>query len=665
MYFDELDLNDNVLDALYDMRFETCTPVQEQCIPEILKGNDLLGVAQTGTGKTAAYLLPILSKLDDGGYPKDAINCVIMSPTRELAQQIDQAMQGFGYYLNDVSSVAIYGGNDGNRYDQELKSLSLGADVVIATPGRLISHISMGNADFSRVSFFVLDEADRMLDMGFSEDIKKIAQLLPPTCQTIMFSATMPDKIEELAKTLLKNPVVVKLAVSKPAEKIKQTAYVCYETQKLGIIQDIFKQGDLKRVIIFSGKKQKVKAINRALMRMHVNSGEMHSDLDQAERDQMLYKFKSGQIDVLVATDILARGIDIDDIAMVINFDVPHDAEDYVHRIGRTARADRDGVAITFINEEDVHFFKQIEKLLEKEVEKLPLPEELGEGPEYKEGRAQRTSAKSRRRKDRDATSHKRKPRRTENERKEKQPKDKQHQDKQNAEKQTAEAAEGSNTKTAPVAAEDHPTDNAQQQEQRKPRRRRGNNKPRQSEANRQDQPTGDADNASNNASVNADNASESSDNASENRSRRNGNKARQGKGKQNNVKEGDKQESNAQQGKAQQGNKTGKGNDKQQDKQPAKQGKQANGQQAKQGDKQPAKQGKQANSQQAKQGDKQPAKKRSRKPRQQRSEQESQPVSTKYAKSAGMSPVVNPSQDSVLKSLLKKPLKWLKKLGK
>jgi superfamily II DNA/RNA helicase len=619
-----------------------------------------LGVAQTGTGKTAAYLLPILSKLDDGGYPKDAINCVIMSPTRELAQQIDQAMQGFGYYLNDVSSVAIYGGNDGNRYDQELKSLSLGADVVIATPGRLISHISMGNADFSRVSFFVLDEADRMLDMGFSEDIKKIAQLLPPTCQTIMFSATMPDKIEELAKTLLKNPVVVKLAVSKPAEKIKQTAYVCYETQKLGIIQDIFKQGDLKRVIIFSGKKQKVKAINRALMRMHVNSGEMHSDLDQAERDQMLYKFKSGQIDVLVATDILARGIDIDDIAMVINFDVPHDAEDYVHRIGRTARADRDGVAITFINEEDVHFFKQIEKLLEKEVEKLPLPEELGEGPEYKEGRAQRTSAKSRRRKDRDATSHKRKPRRTENERKEKQPKDKQPQ-----EKQTAETAEGSNTKTAPVAAEDHPTDNAQQQEQRKPRRRRGNNKPRQSEADRQDQPTGDADNASNNASVNAsvkaDNASESSDNASENRSRRNGNKARQGKGKQNNVKEGDKQESNAQQGKAQQGNKTGKGNGKQQ----AKQGKQANGRQAKQGDKQPSKQDKQANGQQAKQGDKQPAKKRSRKPRQQRSEQESQPVSTKYAKTAGMSPVVNPSQDSGLKSLLKKPLKWLKKLGK
>ena len=227
MYFDELDLNDNVLDALYDMRFDTCTPVQEKCIPEILEGHDVLGVAQTGTGKTAAYLLPVLSKLDDGGYPKDAINCVIMSPTRELAQQIDQAMQGFGYYLQGVSSVAVYGGNDGNRYDQELRSLRMGADVVIATPGRLISHISLGNVDLSKVSFFILDEADRMLDMGFSDDIKTIAAKLPNTCQTIMFSATMPEKIEELAKTLLKNPVEIKLAVSKPAEKIKQEAYVC------------------------------------------------------------------------------------------------------------------------------------------------------------------------------------------------------------------------------------------------------------------------------------------------------------------------------------------------------------------------------------------------------------------------------------------------------
>ena len=414
MYFDELDLNDNVLDALYDMHFDKCTPVQEKCIPEILKGNDVLGVAQTGTGKTAAYLLPVLSKLDDGNYPDNAINCLIMSPTRELAQQIDQAMQGFSYYLQGVSSVAVYGGNDGNRYDQELKSLQLGADVVIATPGRLISHISLGNVDLSKVSFFILDEADRMLDMGFSDDIITIAKKLPQSCQTIMFSATMPDKIEEFAKSLLKNPVTIKLAVSKPAEKIKQSAYVCYETQKMGIVKDIFKQGDLQRVIIFCGSKLKVKQVTGALQRMNINCGEMHSDLDQAQRDDVMFKFKSGQLDVLVATDIVSRGIDIDDIAMVINYDVPHDAEDYVHRIGRTARAARDGVAFTFVSEEDIYYFQQIEKFLEKVVEKNALPEGLGEAPEYKKqnkpmkpAKGGKTSAKSRRRQDRDKTSHK------------------------------------------------------------------------------------------------------------------------------------------------------------------------------------------------------------------------------------------------------------------
>ncbi|GAB6982713.1 DEAD/DEAH box helicase [Prevotella dentasini] len=406
MIFEDLDLNENVLDALYDMHFEECTPVQENCIPEILKGRDVLGVAQTGTGKTAAYLLPVLSKLADGGYPEDAINCVIMSPTRELAQQIDQAIQGFSYYLDGISCVAVYGGNDGNRYDQELKSLSLGADLVIATPGRFISHISLGNVDLSKVSFFILDEADRMLDMGFSDDIMTIAKKLPSTCQTIMFSATMPAKIEELAKTLLKNPVEIKLAVSKPAEKIHQMAYVCHETQKIGIIKNIFKAGDLNRVIIFSGSKQKVKQIAQSLSQKHINCGEMHSDLDQAARNDMMFKFKSGQIDVLVATDIIARGIDIDDITLVINYDVPHDAEDYVHRIGRTARADRDGAAITFVSDNDIYYFQQIEKFLEKEVEKVPLPEGLGEGPEYKSSGKPHRDAKSRRRQDRDQQSH-------------------------------------------------------------------------------------------------------------------------------------------------------------------------------------------------------------------------------------------------------------------
>ena len=366
MYFDELDLNDNVLDALYDMRFETCTPVQEQCIPEILKGNDMLGVAQTGTGKTAAYLLPILSKLADGGYPKDAINCVIMSPTRELAQQIDQAMQGFGYYLDDVSSVAIYGGNDGNRYDQELKSLSLGADVVIATPGRLISHISMGNADFSRVSFFVLDEADRMLDMGFYDDIITIADLLPDNCQKIFFSATMPTRIEEMAKRLMHNPQIVKIAVSKPAEKIRQLAYTCQDDQKVSMLKNVFKEFGHKRVIVFAGSKNKVKEINRNLKQMDLRCEEMHSDLTQTQRDEAMYLFKSGQTDVLVATDIVSRGIDIDDIAMVINYDVPHDAEDYIHRIGRTARAEREGTAVTLINGKDMRAFRRIEQLIGK-----------------------------------------------------------------------------------------------------------------------------------------------------------------------------------------------------------------------------------------------------------------------------------------------------------
>lgn len=384
MKFEDTYLNDNILDALYDMRFSECTPIQEGCIPEILDYHDIIGVAQTGTGKTAAYLLPILSMLDDGGYPKDAINCVIMSPTRELAQQIDQAMQGFGYYLDTVSSVAVYGGNDGARYDQEMKSLRLGADVVIATPGRLISHIRMGNVDLSRVSFFVLDEADRMLDMGFCDDIMQIAKHLPNNHQTIMFSATMPEKIQQLARTLLTNPVEVKIAVSKPAEKIKQSAYVCHDAQKAGIIKHLFSTNQLERVIIFSGKKDKVKDVTRELLKMKINCCQMHSDLTQQERDEVMYQFKTGQKDVLIATDIVARGIDIDDIALVINYDVPHDAEDYVHRIGRTARADRDGAAITFVCDKDMYLFDRIEKFLGKEITKVPLPDGLGDGPEYK-----------------------------------------------------------------------------------------------------------------------------------------------------------------------------------------------------------------------------------------------------------------------------------------
>ena len=382
MDFYDLDLNDNVLDALDAMNFTTCTPIQEHTIPPLLEGRDLIGVAQTGTGKTAAYLLPILSMLSDGGFPNDAINCIIMSPTRELAQQIDQAMEGFSYYV-PVSSVAVYGGNDGIRYEQERRGLALGADVVIATPGRLISHISLGNVDLSRTSFFILDEADRMLDMGFYDDIMQIVKQLPESRQTIMFSATMPDKIQKLAATILRDPVEIKLAVSKPAEKIVQTAYVCHEAQKMGIIKSLFCATKPERVIVFSSSKQKVKEVTSAFRRMKLNVGEMHSDLDQSQRDVVMREFKSGRIDILVATDIVSRGIDIDDIRLVINYDVPRDCEDYVHRIGRTARAGAEGCAITFVSKDDQSRFAAIEEFIEREVFKLPVPEELGEAPEY------------------------------------------------------------------------------------------------------------------------------------------------------------------------------------------------------------------------------------------------------------------------------------------
>ena len=398
MDFYDLDLNDLVLDALDDMNFTDTTPIQEHSIPPILEGRDILGVAQTGTGKTAAYLLPVLSKLEDGGYPADAINCVIMSPTRELAQQIDQAMQGFAYYLSDVSSVAVYGGNDGIRYEQEKRSMEQGADVIIATPGRLLSHISLGNVDLSRVSFFILDEADRMLDMGFCDDILQIAKLLPQEHQTIMFSATMPEAIKQLAHRLLKDPVEVQLSLSKPAEGIAQYAYICYEAQKLEIVKSLVQERKPERVIIFSGSKIKTRDLAISLIRAGYHAKAMHSDLEQVERDQVMYEFRSGKIDILVATDIVARGIDIDDIQLVINYDVPRDAEDYVHRIGRTARAGKNGRSITLVSEKDLPYFSRIEHFLEKEVEKLSVPESLGEAPEYRKGqRAGSRSAGSRR----------------------------------------------------------------------------------------------------------------------------------------------------------------------------------------------------------------------------------------------------------------------------
>ena len=384
MKFTDLDLNDDVLDALDAMRFEECTPIQEKAIPLLLQGRDLIGVAQTGTGKTAAYLLPILNALSDGQYPEDAINCVIMAPTRELAQQIDQQMEGFAYFMDGVSSVAVYGGGDGITFEQQKRGLTLGADVVIATPGRLLAHLSLGYVDLSRVSFFILDEADRMLDMGFHDDIMQIASYLPKDRQTLLFSATMPEKIQELANCLLRDPAEVKIAVSKPADGIVQAAYVCYENQKLGIIRSLFADNAPDRVLIFASSKLKVKEVTKALRQMKLNVDEMHSDLEQAQRDDVMYRFKTGKVNVLVATDIVSRGIDIDDIRLIINYDVPHDNEDYVHRIGRTARAGSEGLALTFVNEKEQTPFNGIEHFLGKTIYKIPLPPELGEAPEYK-----------------------------------------------------------------------------------------------------------------------------------------------------------------------------------------------------------------------------------------------------------------------------------------
>lgn len=394
MYFEDLPLSEDILDALYDMRFEICSPIQEQAIPPILEGRDLVGIAQTGTGKTAAYLLPILTLLQEQPHPEDAVNCLIMAPTRELAQQIDKALQGFAYHMN-INGVAIYGGNDGIRFEQERRSLERGADIIIATPGRLISHIELGKCDLSRTTHLILDEADRMLDMGFSADIMKIVEQMPKERQTILFSATMPDEINRFAKSIMNNPVEVRIAVSKPAENIQQAVYLCYDQQKPKLVEHVLKNNFSSRVIIFAGSKMKVKDLNISLKRAGFNVEAMHSDLDQKQRDEIMLDFKNGRTDILVATDIVSRGIDIDDIAMVINYDVPHDPEDYVHRIGRTARAGRTGCAFTLVGEKEMRSLQSIEKMMGQEVPREPLLEGMEAPTEAAYKNAQKSNRKN------------------------------------------------------------------------------------------------------------------------------------------------------------------------------------------------------------------------------------------------------------------------------
>jgi ATP-dependent RNA helicase RhlE len=381
--FKDFNFNDNLLEGLASMNYTKPTPIQEEAIPNILNNRDLIACAQTGTGKTAAYLLPVLHKIVSN--KSHHINTIIISPTRELALQIDQALEGFAYFI-PVSSFPVYGGGDGAAFDREKKALKEGgADIIIATPGRLISHLTSGYVKTDHLQHLILDEADRMLDMGFHDDIMRIINYLPKKRQTLLFSATMPPKIRSLAAKILNDPAHINIAVSKPAEGVVQEAYVVFESQKIPLLLEIIKGKEklLPSIIIFCSTKINVKILDKELRKLHLSVKAFHSDLEQNERESIMAEFKSRQLQILVATDIISRGIDIENISMVVNYDVPNEPEDYIHRIGRTARAETTGIALTFINENDQKKFSRIEAQIGKEIVKTPLPSALGPAPEY------------------------------------------------------------------------------------------------------------------------------------------------------------------------------------------------------------------------------------------------------------------------------------------
>jgi ATP-dependent RNA helicase RhlE len=382
--FSEFNFDPSLAEGISFSGYEVATPVQAQVIPPIMEGCDIIASAQTGTGKTAAFLLPIMNRLIQHRIDGQ-VGALIIVPTRELAIQIAQHLEGLSYFTS-LSSIAVYGGNDGMNFVAEKKAFQTGADIIVCTPGRMIAHIGMGYVKLQQLQFLVLDEADRMLDMGFQDDIDRIIGILPQERQTLLFSATMPDKIRRLARKILRNPLEVNIAISRPPEKIVQRAYVVYEAQKLPLMKHILKNIPYKSVIIFCSRKQSVKQLTSALERAKFAVDEIHSDLEQDKRTDVLNGFASGRIPILVATDVMSRGIDIDTIDLVVNYDIPHDAEDYVHRIGRTARAEADGVAITLVSDTEMRRFAAIERFLQKVVDKPALPESLGPGPEYKPG---------------------------------------------------------------------------------------------------------------------------------------------------------------------------------------------------------------------------------------------------------------------------------------
>jgi ATP-dependent RNA helicase RhlE len=378
--FDDFNFHHNLLDGLDASGYINPTPIQAEVIPHVLDKRDVIACAQTGTGKTAAFLLPLIDNLIEHKLDND-ISALIIVPTRELAVQISQHMEGLSYYT-DVSSIAIFGGGDGKAFVEEKNALSRGADVVICTPGKFISHLNMGYVKLSKLQCLVLDEADRMMDMGFHDDIMKIIGYLPTQRQTLLFSATMPVKIKQLSQKILQNPIEISVAISKPNENIVQGAFIVFENQKIELVKHVLAQKEFESVIVFCSKKQNVKTLAHQLKRAKLNVAEIHSDLEQHEREDVMNKFKAKRISVIVATDILSRGIDVEDISLVINYDIPHDGEDYIHRIGRTARGSNgSGTAYTFIAEREQKAFRQIEELLGKEVPKLALPQHLGNGP--------------------------------------------------------------------------------------------------------------------------------------------------------------------------------------------------------------------------------------------------------------------------------------------
>lgn len=382
MNFTELGLDTRLLEGIDAMGYSTATPVQEQVIQPILQGKDIIASAQTGTGKTAAFLLPVVNKIISEPHDAHLINALVIVPTRELAVQIAQTMEGLSYFT-DVSSIAVYGGGDGTSFTTEKKALSSGVDMVICTPGRMIAHLNMGYVKMQAVRYLILDEADRMLDMGFHDDIMKIISFLPKKRQNLLFSATMPMRMREMARKILQDPLEINIAVSKPPEQIVQEAFVVYEPQKIPLVKEILSNRDFTSVIVFCSKKQNVKQLTNELKRAKFSIEEIHSDLEQTKREQVLQDFRNKKLKILVATDILSRGIDIEDIDLVINFDVPNDGEDYIHRIGRTARAASEGTAYTFISEQEQQKFAQIEQLLGHPVTKAQVPEKFGTTPEY------------------------------------------------------------------------------------------------------------------------------------------------------------------------------------------------------------------------------------------------------------------------------------------